>query len=158
MAELFLIRHGIAADAAPGQPDEARPLTDEGRRKMEEVARGLAALDVGFDELAHSPLLRAVQTAECLAELLDGETRVEPRLAAAPTAELVRAVRGRRAALVGHEPWTSDLLALLVHGARHPFKKGGVAWLEGELAPGGMRLVAFLPPRVTRRPSPRDRD
>ena len=49
----------------------------------------------------------------------------------------------------------SELLAWLltgspVAGARFAFKKGGVAWLEGPLRPGGMVLRAYLPPKVLR--------
>jgi phosphohistidine phosphatase SixA len=32
--QIYLLRHGIAEDAKPGQPDAERPLTDEGRDKL----------------------------------------------------------------------------------------------------------------------------
>ena len=49
----------------------------------------------------------------------------------------------------------SDLLAWLITGspsagAMFAFKKGGVAWLDGPLRPGGMVLRAYLPPKVLR--------
>lgn len=155
MPELFLIRHAIALPAEPGQLDELRALSGEGRERMMEVAAGLAALGVELDELVHSPLLRAVETAELLTDLCTGETRVDEGLAQPPRAELLHRIQGASAALVGHEPWMSDLLALVLGcptaAPALTFKKGGVAWLEGELEPGAMRLRAFLPPRVTRR-------
>lgn len=155
MTELFLIRHAIAHPARPGQPDAERALTEEGRARMLEVARGLIALGIEFDELAHSPLLRAVETAEVLAELAGGRTRVDPGLAEPPGAALLERIAAERVCLVGHEPWMSALLALLLGApsavAALGLKKGGLAWLEGEPIPGGMRLRAFLPPRVTRR-------
>lgn len=155
MPELFLIRHGIAEEGAPGQPDSSRALTEDGRRRLAQIARGLAALGIQFDELVHSPLLRAVESAEVLAELCRGSSRVDPGLAAPARPELLARLQGPRAALVGHEPFLGELLGLLLtkHPSGHPFdfKKGGTAWLEGEYAAGSMRLVAFLPPRVTRR-------
>lgn len=155
MSELFLIRHGVAEDARPGQGDATRALTEDGRRRMAEIARGLSCLGVAFDELVHSPLLRAVESAELLAELAVGGTRVEPDLAAPPGPALLARLSAPRTALVGHEPFLGQLLGLLLLGrpTSQPFafKKGGVAWLEGEPAPGAMRLVALLPPRVSRR-------
>jgi phosphohistidine phosphatase len=58
-------------------------------------------------------------------------------------------------ALVGHEPWMGELVAWLTtgappHGSVFAFKRGGVAWLEGQPQPGQMVLQAFLPPKVLR--------
>jgi phosphohistidine phosphatase len=154
--EVLIIRHAIAVPHGAVDPDEARPLTPEGRQKFRRVVRGLVKLDLRVDRVLHSPWTRAVETADLLRRLLSGETVCEPLLAQMPTPELIASLRGRRPALVGHEPWMSELLALLVHGKRKPaeayaFKKGGVAWLEGDAKPGGMRLLAFLPPSVLRR-------
>lgn len=152
---LLLVRHAIAGPAPPGGRDAERALTPAGRRRFREVVRGLARLELVLDELVHSPLRRAVETAELMLPLLEGETRVDPRLVAPPSEALLADLEGEACALVGHEPWMSDLLALLLPGRASGhglgFKKGGVAWLEGTPEPEGMRLVAFLPPRVTRR-------
>lgn len=153
--ELYLIRHAIALDAEPGQSDDARPLSEVGVQKFKEVVRGLKRLDIRLDRLYHSPKLRAVQTAELLVPLLAGETEVTPYLAAEPSQDLLKALLGDRVALVGHEPWMSELCAWLLTGRRNgghfPFKKGGVAWLEGTPKPGGMKLMGFWSPRVLRR-------
>lgn len=155
--QLFLVRHAIAVPAVEGEPDAARPLTDEGRKRFSRVVRGLDRLDIRLDRVLHSPWTRAVQTAELLHRVLDGESAVEPGLAREPDAELAaRLAGGERVAAVGHEPWMSELLALLVtgnktHAERFRFKKGQVAWLEGEPKARGMQLVAALPPRVLRR-------
>ena len=37
LMEIYLLRHGIAEDARPGQPDAQRALTDEGRDKLRRV-------------------------------------------------------------------------------------------------------------------------
>ena len=74
--DLLVIRHGIAEDreafAASGTDDALRPLTDEGRRKMRQVARGLTTLVPALDLLASSPLARARQTADLLARAYSG--------------------------------------------------------------------------------------
>ncbi len=65
---LLIIRHAIAEDrdsfAGSGKSDDLRPLTDEGRAKMELGAAGLRALLPDITLLAASPLTRAQQTAE----------------------------------------------------------------------------------------------
>ncbi|GIW24161.1 histidine phosphatase family protein [Meiothermus sp.] len=153
--EIYLVRHAIALEALPGQSDDARPLSEPGRQKFKEAVQGLGRLGVHFDRLYHSPKLRAVQTAELLVPLLEGETEVTPYLAAEPGLPLLEALQGNNVALVGHEPWIGSLCAWLLTGRKDggpfPFKKGGVAWLEGTPKPGGMKLRGFWSPRVLRR-------
>jgi len=154
--KLYLVRHAIAEEALPGQPDDTRPLSREGLERFGQVVAGLKRLGIRFDRLYHSPKLRAVQTAELLKPLLKGESQVTPYLAAQPGPKLLGTLQGERVVLVGHEPWMSQLCALLVLGDLEAagglvFKKGGVAQLEGQPKPGGMRLLALLPPKVLRR-------
>lgn len=150
--ELFVVRHAIAAPYSVDVPDEERPLTPEGRERFRRCVRGLERLGIELDRLLHSPLLRAVQTAEELAGLLRGSTAVTPHLAAPPGAGLLSEIAqgGERVAVVGHEPWTSELVALLAgdRGAAVDMRKGAVAHLVGEAEPAGMLLRALLPPRV----------
>jgi phosphohistidine phosphatase len=53
---LLVIRHGLAGDreefAKTGRPDDERPLTPKGRRRMRRNARGLRTLVPGLDLLA----------------------------------------------------------------------------------------------------------
>ena len=152
--ELFVIRHAEATARETSPDDAARPLTPRGRKRFDAVVRSLQALEVRFDRVVHSPWLRAVQTADLLAPLLDGETEVTSLLADEPSEALLGKVVGERVALVGHEPWLGETVSWLVTGdragARFAFDKGGVAWLEGEPSPGGMALRALLPCRVVR--------
>jgi phosphohistidine phosphatase len=156
--DLFLVRHAEAEDKAPGGTDAARPLTKRGRDDFEDVVRGLRRAGVEIDLILHSPLLRTVETAEILADVLvkGGETRATRLLAEPPGAELLAELRGERVACVGHEPHLPDLASWLLlgsarHGAALSMKKGGVAWLVGEPRPAHARLVAFLPPSVSRK-------
>jgi len=137
---LYVIRHGIAEDAAPGMPDEARRLTAEGKTRMRGAARGMRALRLDIDVLLTSPLVRARETAEIIAEVYGNiAPRELPALASgvAP-AETVRALRpfARRArvAIVGHEPGLSGIASLLLtgstEGVRIALKKGAVIALD----------------------------
>ncbi|WP_038056715.1 SixA phosphatase family protein [Thermus amyloliquefaciens] len=163
--ELFLVRHALALppEGEGEEADDRRPLAPKGVRWFRKVVRGLESLGVALDLILTSPKRRALETAELLADLLEGETRVTPHLAAPPSEALLAEIpREGRVALVGHEPYLTELLAWLLLGdflgasarggleGRFLLKKGGVAWLEGEPRPGGMVLLALLPPRVFR--------
>ena len=153
--ELFVIRHAIAVPGSMRLADADRPLTPKGRARFSQAVLGLQCLKVRFDRLYHSPWLRAMETAELLAPVLDGKAVDSAALARAPSQDLLDALVGERVALVGHEPWMGELVAWLTtgappHGSVFAFKRGGVAWLEGQPQPGRMVLRAFLPPKVLR--------
>src|SRR5438105_14345375 len=69
--ELYLIRHGLAAERGEAYPDDSkRPLTSRGIQRLKREAKALNALDVSFDVILTSPLVRTRQTAEALASAL----------------------------------------------------------------------------------------
>lgn len=162
--DLFLVRHAVAEENASQGCDERRALTPEGIKRFRREIPGLERMGVRFDRVMHSPLLRAQETAEILAPACDGELEVAHELATEPCeALLARIVSARveRLALVGHEPWMSQLLAWLVfgwkvydseaHAGLFDFQKGGVAHVIGEPRPGAMKLAAFYPPSSLRK-------
>jgi phosphohistidine phosphatase len=162
MVELFLFRHAGAEPRTAELPDENRALTERGRERFVGCVDALERLEIDFDRIYHGPWLRAVQSAELLVPLLEGETVVTPHLAGPPTRELIDLLEGERIALVCHEPWATDLLSWLVFGERTfetggrrdflDFGKGAVAWLSGQhVEPGSMSLRAFLTPKTLRR-------
>src|SRR5881392_1143728 len=66
--ELYLIRHGVAAERGENYPDDTkRPLTSQGIQRLKREGKALVALDVTFDVILTSPLVRTRQTAETLA-------------------------------------------------------------------------------------------
>lgn len=156
--ELFLVRHAIAEPRDDRRADPERALTMEGRDKLARVVRGLARLDVELDRIVHSPWRRAVQTAELLRPLSrrDAEITSTEELAQSPRDAIWPDLLGNRVAVIGHEPWMGELCAWLLvgdraQGASFPFKKAGVAWLEGDPRPGGCALRGFWSPRMLRR-------
>lgn len=160
-SELYLVRHAIAAERGDEWPDDTkRPLTVRGISRFKDAVRGLRHLDVALDEIWTSPLVRARQTADLLAAGLGGkpvvkvlETLAPGHAPAAVLAQLAKASRGGRLALVGHEPGLGELAAHLIGAARAlEFRKGGagridVGALNGK-RPGS--LVWFLPPKMLR--------
>jgi len=153
--ELFVIRHGIAVPGSTLLADADRPLSPQGRKRFSQAVMGLQRLGIRCDRLYHSPWLRAVETAELLGPVLDGEMVSSPALARPPSQDLFDALVGERVALVGHQPWLGELVYWLIvgdqaDGSGFAFKRGGVAWLEGRPKPGRMMLRAFLPPKVLR--------
>ena len=153
--ELFLIRHAIAAPRSPTLRDADRPLTRQGRERFALAVAGMQRLGIRLRQVHHSPWLRAAETAALLAPVLQGDLMPTQALARPPEADILHEIDQTPAALVGHEPWMSELLSWLITGspaagAMFAFKKGGVAWLEGPLRPGGMVLRAYLPPKVLR--------
>lgn len=153
--ELFLIRHAIAAPRSLTLPDPDRPLTRQGRERFAQAVVGMQRLGIRLRQVHHSPWLRAAETAALLAPVLKGDLLSTQALARPPDGDVLHEIDQTPAALVGHEPWMSELLSWLITGspaagAMFAFKKGGVAWLDGPLRPGGMVLRAYLPPKVLR--------
>lgn len=160
--DLIVVRHAIAQESRAGLTDARRALTVRGRRRMRLAVGGLQRLGLRLDRIHHSPLRRAAQTAELLVPLLrdDGACTECAELAHEPSPALLDVIHGafhgECVAVVGHEPWTGELVAWLVLGTPQSasgfaLRKGGVAWLRGQPEPGGMRVVALLAPSVLRR-------
>jgi phosphohistidine phosphatase len=158
--QLIIIRHAIAVPhGAPGYAETDRPLTPEGEAKFKEAARGLARL---YDRPAArlpSPWLRARQTAAIAGAAWKMEPQEARALAGGTFEEQAQVLdafpRDATIAVVGHEPYVSELLARLLgtkRAERLEFKKGGVAVVDvpGALADGGT-LIACLPPKVLRK-------
>lgn len=143
--ELLVIRHGAARDrdefVQTGLSDDLRPLTEEGADAMRKVARGLRSQVKSIDVLATSPLVRAVQTAEIVAEAYGIEVR-ETTTSLTPDAQLEEFEKWcagigpkKLVAVVGHEPHLSTLVTWLLTGKDASLirlKKAGACLLEFE--------------------------
>ena len=69
MIAVHLLRHAHAGDPERWTDDDSlRPLSEKGRRQCERLGRLLAGLDEAPDLFITSPKVRAVQTAELVAE------------------------------------------------------------------------------------------
>ena len=163
MIELYLMRHGVAADLGEGGiiNDADRPLTPDGRVKMKQAAAGLKELQLKFNVILTSPLLRCRQTAEAVAEVLDLQHRVKIIESLAPGKAFVTSEGGHaeiflelgafqfdRALLVGHMPDMSEIASYLLAGNRNlniEFKKGSLCTIEvSSLPPRGPGLLRWM--------------
>jgi phosphohistidine phosphatase len=140
---LYIIRHAIAVDE--GSPeyeeDSQRPLTDKGKKKMRQIAKGLRALGVDLDMVISSPYVRAKETAEILADVFKmKDVTFSDNLIPMGDPDLLIAEMNEKysvnsIALVGHEPFLSALIGLLVSenaGIDMTLKKGGVCRLSAD--------------------------
>lgn len=130
---LYLVRH---AEAAPGEPDELRPLTDAGRRTARLLGERLAAPGP-LDAVLCSPLLRARETAAALARAsgLEAAEVAQGLAPGASSASLLAAVagHGERVAAVGHMPDVSHLAEAFTGHPRR-FSPGDCLEIEIDLA------------------------
>jgi phosphohistidine phosphatase len=141
---LYIIRHAIAVDR--GMPeyedDSQRPLTEKGKKKMRQIASGLRTLGVDFDLILSSPYIRAKETAEILADVFKTKTGVAFSENLIPIGDpdlLISEINEKYSvnsiALVGHEPYLTTLISLLVSDNASldiTLKKGGVCRLTAD--------------------------
>jgi phosphohistidine phosphatase len=118
--KVYFLRHGEADWPGWDRPDDERPLTKKGKKEMKRVADFLAGRDVILSVILSSPLPRAYQTAEVVAERIDREVSEEPALAPGfspkKLAVLLKEHAGQDVMLVGHEPSFSEAIAALTGG------------------------------------------
>jgi phosphohistidine phosphatase len=142
--ELILWRH---AEAAPGEPDAARPLTERGRAQAERMARFIAPLLPRGLRIVVSPARRAQETARALGrsfETLDG---LAPGYDGAALLALAGWPDAKAPVLVvGHQPTLGDVAARLVNGlqASWPLGAGSVCWLRGRPRKGRGEATLLL--------------
>lgn len=158
---VLLIRHAQAAnqDESRYPDDTLRPLVPKGRKIQRRMARELRKRKLIPDRVFSSPWKRAWQTARIVAEetgLSKGARIACHALAGSPELAALAGEIGETRAdetivLVGHEPWLSELAALLLAGKRGgmaiDFAKSGVLGVEAEsLKAGRGTLVFYLRP------------
>ena len=164
--KLLLICHAIAEEredfAKTGKDDRLRPLTDEGRKKMKQAAKGLRKIVPEIDLLATSPLTRAAQTGAILDSVYGGLKVAEIKeLSPETTPEaFLRWLRKHQkkevVAAVGHEPGLGQILGWLLTGTDRrlfAFRKGGACLLDfpdDEPAGGTATLLWALTPAQLR--------
>jgi phosphohistidine phosphatase len=162
MLELYLVRHAVAAQRGDEYPDDTkRPLTSQGMSRFRREAKALDAFGVSVALILTSPLTRAKQTAEILADTVRGKPSIVTADSLAPEGtaasviqEVARHARKGSIALVGHEPNIGELAARLI-GARSAieFKKGAVCRIDFDaLPPKGVGMLRwFVTPRMLRK-------
>jgi phosphohistidine phosphatase len=154
---LYFLRHGLADDRAGWLADDTqRPLTKEGKDKMALEAEVFIRVNLGLDLIVTSPLMRAFQTAQIVAQRLDMEDkliqdeRLAPGFDLQKLSEILAAHPGMETVmLVGHEPDFSETISVLIGGGRVICKKGGLARVDvtSQLPLSG-ELAWLMPPKL----------
>lgn len=127
---LLLVRH---ADALPGEPDDLRRLSPDGRAAAQALGRRFAEEGVRPAAILTSPLLRARETGDALAAALGCAAEPSEALAPGASAAAVQeavAGRGETVIAVGHQPDCGQIAAALGDGVEPPFPPAGVAEVQ----------------------------
>ena len=153
---LFSLRHAKAFPRGSRfRPDSKRPLTNEGEKKMRDVARGIKKMGLTFDLILTSPYARALRTAEILAEVHHSKKMFVTNnlVPEAKPKEVIQEINENfgsleNVCLVGHEPFLSGMISLLLTGASEmaiDFKKAGLCHLTvANLQPGKCATLNWL--------------
>ncbi|MCY0854846.1 SixA phosphatase family protein [Cupriavidus sp. D39] len=117
MKILFLVRHAKSSRDDPSLPDQQRPLEDRGRNDASKMGKRLTDRGVEPDLLVSSPALRALTTAQLIADEIGYKRKdivVDERLYASSPDNLLAVIcalddRLDRVMLFGHNPEFTDL-------------------------------------------------
>ncbi len=137
--DVFFLRHGEAGRrvSIPSK-DMERALTESGKREIKQIGESLEKMDLEFNKIVSSPLARARETAEIIANNQKKPNKVELWDELRPEGnrlDLFRKLSKIRQdvdiLLVGHEPYLSNVIGEIISGnnlaSRIIIKKGGLA-------------------------------
>jgi phosphohistidine phosphatase len=158
-----LLRHGIAVERDEWEgPDTDRPLTEQGAKRVAQVAAGLNRLDGQPTHILSSPLIRAIETAKIVCRSLRVRSAVQivdELLPDAPPDRLLSILHNLPpescVLCVGHEPQLGIAASVLLSGratASFPMKKAGACLIELSIPvkPGRGVLRWWLTPNQLR--------
>ena len=142
---VYILRHGIAEEAARGGSDAARALTTEGKQKLRMVLERAREAGVRPSIILTSPLKRALQTAEIAAAVLGVKRELITSSALAPLStpqrvwNEIRTQHTDRVLIAGHEPLLSQVVGFLLRcpSLQLDLKKGALVSLDVETAETG---------------------
>jgi phosphohistidine phosphatase len=131
---IHVVRHAEAIERSTELPEEYRFLNRRGRKRFRKIAGIVKKAGMTPDLILTSPLIRAVQTAEILAERLryEGELQVAQPLAPGFSPDALDELldphpEAGEVVLVGHEPDVGSLVQSLFN------VKGGCALKKGAI-------------------------
>lgn len=156
---LYVMRHG---DAEPGINDPSRSLSKEGREEARTAGLFLSRQKAKIDIVLHSPLLRAVQTAEIASNEMGSRESIEVTNALPSSdpegfmRELTSLKLGvdARVLLVTHQPFAGRLVSYMLtrgEGAEMKFTTGAVSCLEGTMTSGTWSMLMHMQSKMMAR-------
>jgi len=129
------VRHAKSDKSDPTLNDFDRPLNPRGQCDAPVIAERLAKSGLRVDALVSSPAVRALSTAEALAQKLSLPVQTDLRVYEAGVNELLTMVRGfddrhSNIVLVGHNPGLSDFLRYLTDENYADLPTAGIAVVD----------------------------
>ncbi len=163
MKTILILRHGKSDWATDVSGDHGRPLAARGQKGARKVGRFLTTARVVPDRAITSSATRARETLATAAEAggWTGPARVTDALYEATPEAVLREIQSEpdeadTVVVVGHEPTSSRLAAMLVGGGRIEMTTAAVARIDVEVEswadvqPGRGSLAFLLPPGALR--------
>lgn len=154
MLTLVLVRHGDAEPKVDGVDDKDRKLVKKGVKQMRRVAYFLEEMELAFDRVMTSTLLRGYQSAEVILEELGEEDKkietlseLDPDKEPSEFVGKLKEMDNSTLLIVGHEPFLSKLVKEIT-GGEVEFKKGAVAIVEYDVTKGSGALQLLLNQKV----------
>ncbi|MEN3038020.1 MAG: phosphohistidine phosphatase SixA [Candidatus Kryptonium sp.] len=153
---IYLVRHADAEQKKPGMSDFDRSLTELGKETTRKMAIFLKKMNLKIDLIISSPLVRAVQTAEIIRDILQIQSEIVNINELVPGSDfqsLMKVITSfgcENILAVGHEPHLGEFLAWLM-GISKPieFEKNSVACVEVSLFGGsGSKLNWLIHPAM----------
>ena len=149
----MLLREDISSTGKDGD----RPLSPKGCERFKQICKSLDHLNLKFDLLLDSPLLRSQQTADIFCEYFSVKKRqISQNLKPlAPVEGLLLEITAFHISSVvvfGHQPFLTRFISYCVVGDKKVFtflKRGGMAFLDFPLAvqAGSAKMKALLSPK-----------
>ncbi len=160
--QLTLIRHAMAETPNPQIPDANRALTPLGLQQSQNLKLSFLRLNWQFDEMLVSPLRRAQETAQvflCPKETTELLAKTPGELLLQHLQKISQQKQSsgqQHCALVGHEPFLSQLVSLLMFGnteqaEKFVFKKAGFYSLDCEASENKItatKIIAAFGPKL----------
>lgn len=153
---LYLVRHGKAEF---GAEEADRHLSERGMADVQAVARHLGNQGIRVEQVLHSTLTRARQTAEIIGAVVAPGVKVSEMPGIEPWGDVqdfARVVEDweRDTMVCGHEPFMGAAASLLLGGSAHAdllvVKTGTIIALERAHYREGWQLRWMLTPRMVR--------
>jgi phosphohistidine phosphatase len=122
MLNLIILRHGEAGTRLSDPvKDQKRPLTQSGKKELVQVAKSLQHLNVKFNYILSSPLLRAFETAKIVAGEYNLVKQIEKYDELKPSGnqdllydKLKKLNTDSNILVVGHEPYLSNMISDII--------------------------------------------
>ncbi len=156
MKTLTLMRHAKSSWKNPGLPDHMRPLNKRGRRDAPMMGRRLAEQGPPVELIVSSPAVRALETAEAMAQEMEypwDEIATDDDLYEADGAEILMVIERQddwidHLMLIGHNPGLTELVNTLARLGVENVPTSGVVRLSYDVGHWG-QISEVEPARVT---------